>query len=224
MPMKILVVEDESLVRESVVSALRPEGYEVEAVETGEEGLDRALTGNFALIVADIGLPRMDGWEMVAQLRKAGHSTPVIFLTAMDREEDIVRGLETGGDDYITKPFSVRELTARVRALLRRKGWESEAVLSRDNLTLDRVSRRLSWGESWVLLTDQESRILSVLMDRGEEPVSRPELLEKGLGYDFDPGTKVLDVHLASLRKKLRRLGLEPIKNLRGLGWRFSLK
>jgi two-component system OmpR family response regulator len=219
MAIQILVVEDEHLVRESVVSALQPVGYAVTSVATGEEGLSRALSGDFDLMVLDVGLPGIDGWEVVARMREAGVGIPVIFLTALAREEDVIRGLEKGGDDYITKPFSVRELTARVRVILRRRGWEASAVVSRDGLSLDRVSRVVTWEDASVRLTDQEARILATLMDRREGRLSRAELLEEGLGYEFDPGTKVLDVHLTSLRKKLRQLGIQPITNIRGEGY-----
>ncbi len=216
---RVLVIEDESLMREAITSALMPHGYDVTGCETGEEGLGRALKGGFDLIIVDIVLPGIDGREVVARLRKSGDRTPAIFLTGLDREEDVIASLEGGGDDYITKPFSVRELVARIGAILRRTRFNAPVLLARNGLKLDQVSRMVNWEGESVRLTDAESRLLAVLMEARDSPVTREELLGRALDYDFDPGTKVLDVHLTTLRKKLRSLGIQPVKNIRNVGY-----
>jgi len=216
---RVLVIEDESLMQEAIKSALVPHGYDVTGCGTGEEGLDLARVGGFDLLIVDIVLPGIDGREVVARLRQRGDLTPAVFLTGLDREEDVIASLEGGGDDYITKPFSVRELLARIGAILRRAGSSAGAVLARDGLRLDQVSRVVEWQGDSTRLTDAESRLLAALMEARESAVTREELLGRALGYDFDPGTKVLDVHLSTLRKKLRRLGIQPVKNIRNVGY-----
>ena len=223
--MRILVIEDEKLVRDQLQDNLQNLGHTVAVAASGREGLDLAEAGDFDVIVLDVGLPDMTGILVAEHLREAGDPTPVLFLSGMDSEEDIVSGLEAGGDAYMTKPFSVKELDARLRALRRRHAMERhvrEAVrLTAGDLEMNRVARSVSRAGRTLHLTPVEFDLLATLMEAGGDVVSREELLRKVWGLDFHPQTVVLDTHLSNLRKKLRSAGPPLIENVRGSGYRI---
>jgi two-component system OmpR family response regulator len=223
--MRILVIEDEKLVRDQLQDNLQNLEHTVAVAASGREGLDLAEAGDFDVIVLDVGLPDMTGILVAEHLREAGDPTPVLFLSGMDSEEDIVSGLEAGGDAYMTKPFSVKELDARLRALRRRHTMERhvrEAVrLTAGDLEMNRVARSVSRAGRTLHLTPVEFDLLATLMEAGGDVVSREELLRKVWGLDFHPQTVVLDTHLSNLRKKLRSAGPPLIENVRGSGYRI---
>ncbi len=216
---RVLVVEDEPRVRRSLEEGLRAAGLEVEAAASGDEAA-RLLGGRkFDCVVLDWMLPDRDGLEVLAGLRRAGRSTPVLLLTARDAVEDRVRGLDSGADDYLVKPFAFAELLARVRALLRR-GGEQETVLRAADLELDLLRRRATRGGLELELTHRELEVLEFLLRHKNEPVTREML---GLGVWKEPGyahTNVIEVYINALRRKVEVAGRPPrIVTLRGVGY-----
>lgn len=222
--MRILVIEDEKVTRDHLRDHLEILGHTVATAARGEEGLEIVALGETDVIVLDVRLPDMNGTEVAERVREAGDSTPILFLSGLGEEEDIVTGLEVGGDGYMTKPYSVKELEARLRALKRRHsmgGQAREAVrLTAGDLEVDRVSREVSRAGKTLHLTPVEFDLLATLMGAKGEVVSREELLRKVWGLDFHPQTVVLDTHLSNLRKKLRSAGPPIIENVRGSGYR----
>ncbi len=223
--MRILVIEDEELVRDQLRYSLQNLGHTVAVAALGREGSDLAEAGSFDVIVLDVGLPDMNGIQVAEHLREAGNVTPILFLSGMKSEEDIVSGLEAGGDAYMTKPFSMKELDARLRALTRRHAMERQAReavrLTAGDLEVNRVARSVSRGGKSLHLTPVEFDLLATLMEAQGDVVSREELLRKVWGLDFHPETVVLDTHLSNLRKKLRAAGPPLIENVRGSGYRI---
>ena len=219
--MKILVVEDERKVARFLERGLREEGYAVDVAHDGPDGLAKAHIYDYDLILLDVMLPEKSGYEVVRDLRKAGKDVPVLMLTARDSSEDMIRGLDLGADDYLTKPFSFDVLLARVRALLRRKGvGGGQESLRYDDLEMDRLRRVVSRAGGKVTLTPKEFMLLEYLLQRPEEVVRRTELLEKVWDLQFDPMSNVVDVHVANLRRKLRVKGRpELIHTIRGVGY-----
>ena len=219
--MKILVVEDERKVARFLERGLREEGYAVDVAHDGPDGLAKAHIYDYDLILLDDMLPEKSGYEVVRDLRKAGKDVPVLMLTARDSSEDMIRGLDLGADDYLTKPFSFDVLLARVRALLRRKGvGGGQESLRYDDLEMDRLRRVVSRAGGKVTLTPKEFMLLEYLLQRPEEVVRRTELLEKVWDLQFDPMSNVVDVHVANLRRKLRVKGRpELIHTIRGVGY-----
>jgi len=224
--MRILVIEDEELARDQLQDNLQNLGHTVAVAALGREGLDLAQAEGFDIIVLDVGLPDMNGIQVAEHLREAGNVTPILFLSGMDSEEDIVSGLEAGGDAYVTKPFSVKELEARLRALSRRHVMERQAReavrLTTGDLEMNRVARTVSRAGKTLHLTPVEFDLLATLMEAKGEVVSREELLRKVWGLDFHPQTVVMDTHLSNLRKKLRSAGPPVIENVRGSGYRIA--
>ncbi len=220
--MRILAVEDDPGVLATLRGGFEAEGHQIVTVETGEEGEARARAEDFDLLIVDIGLPGMSGLELVKRLRESGDERPVIFLTAERSEADIVRGLELGADGYVPKPFSLNELKARARALLRTVERLNKKTVSFGGLELDRLNRAVKRHGKTVSLTEVEMKILTALLGRRGDPISRQELLDEVWGIRFDPGTANLDVHLHNLRKKLRAVGPPLIENVRSRGWRIK--
>ncbi len=218
--MKVLVVEDEKRVLNFVKKGFKEHGFCVDTAMDGREGFFLAAGENYDCIVLDIMLPKLDGYEMVQQLRSKEIKTPVIFLTAKDTVEDKVRGLELGGDDYLVKPFSFSELLARVKALMRRGKEERKTHYQEGNLVLDISKHVVERGKKAISLTPTEFTLLQYLLKHKGEVVTRTMISENVWGYDFDSMTNVIDVHITNLRKKIDLEGEKPlIRTLRGVGY-----
>jgi len=225
---RILVVEDETRIAEVVQEYLERDGHMVVRAATGGDALDAAARRRPDLVVLDLGLPDMSGEDVCRRLRE-GSDVPIIMLTARDAEEDLVRGLQLGADDYVTKPFSPRELTARVRALLRRAQAENEPqsdVLERagGRLFIDGARRRVTLDGSVVELTESEFRLLRTLARFPGRVYSRFELIEKVQGYDFEGYERTVDAHVKNVRRKLGDDARAPhlIRTVYGRGYAFA--
>ncbi|MEJ2538871.1 MAG: response regulator transcription factor [Gemmatimonadota bacterium] len=218
--MDILVVDDQPDVVEVIRSGLELTGHTVHSAMSGEEGLARASTESFDVIVLDVMLPGMNGFDVARELRDRGVTTPILMLTARDEEPDVVEGLSHGADAYLPKPFRIGELEAHLMALKRRVGMEAKTVLRLHDVELDRVKREVRRGGRDISLTNIEFKLLETLMLRPDRIFSKEELLHMVWGLTFDPGTGVLNVHLGNLRGKLEREG-EPrlIQTVRGRGY-----
>jgi DNA-binding response OmpR family regulator len=221
--MKILVVEDDKNVAGFIEKGLREEGYAVDVAHDGEDASMKAFVYDYDLIVLDLMLPQKSGYELAAEIRREGLSIPILMLTARDATEDLVRGLDIGADDYLTKPFAFDEFLARVRALLRRGGAKRQEALQHGDIKLDRLQHKVWRGARELALTPKEFQLLEHFMLRPDEVVRRTELLEKVWDLIFEPDSNVVDVHVGNLRRKLTEAG-EPqvIDTLRGIG--FILK
>ena len=222
--MQILVVEDDRDLRRFLSKAFREEGYGVAETDSGDRALDRALDGSYSCIILDVMLPGRDGFSVVAELRQRGVFTPVLMLTAKDELEARVRGLEGGADDYLTKPFDLSELIARVHALIRRAELRhKDATLKVGNIVLDPLTRRVTQDGRVVDLSPREFSLLEFLMRNAGRTVSRSRIAEAVWNYKFDPETNVVDVYVNYLRKKLSFGGrTAPIKTVRGIGYRLD--
>jgi two-component system, OmpR family, response regulator len=221
---QILVVEDDRDLRRFLSKAFREEGYGVHEAESGDRALDRALDGSYSCIVLDVMLPGRDGFDVVAELRRRGVFTPVLLLTAKDELESRVRGLEGGADDYLTKPFDLSELLARVHALIRRAELRhKDATLRVGALLLDPIARRVTQDARVVDLSPREFALLEFLMRNAGRTVSRSRIAEAVWNYKFDPETNVVDVYVNYLRKKLTFAGqTPPIRTVRSVGYRLD--
>jgi two-component system OmpR family response regulator len=220
--MRVLLVEDEVSLARSVCRGLEAEGFAVEVVHDGREGLWRAREGTFDAIVLDIMLPGMNGYRVCSALREDGDWTPILMLTAKHGEFDEVEALDTGADDFLPKPFSFAVLTARLRALLRRGAPERPAVLSAGDLRLDPASHRCWRGKAEVTLTPKEFSILEYLLRRLGQVVSRTSVLEHVWDPGYDGESNVVDVYMAYLRKKIDSpFGRRAIETVRGVGYRL---
>ncbi|MDT8340352.1 MAG: response regulator transcription factor [Longimicrobiales bacterium] len=223
LPLDILVVDDQPDVVDVIRQGLEQAGHRVTAAATGEEGLEQALLGSHDVIVLDVILPGMDGFEVARQIRDRGVTTPILMLTSRDQERDVVEGLSRGADAYLPKPFRVGELEAHLRALKRRVGMESLTVLRIDDLRLDRVKREVRRGGDVIPLTNIEFKLLETLLLRPDRVFSKEELLHLVWGLTFDPGTGVLNVHLGNLRAKLEADGRSRlIHTIRGRGYSLT--
>ena len=229
---RILVVEDDLHLAEGMAENMRAEGYAADAAHDGRAGLTQALAKDYDLLILDVMLPQMDGFSVCRELRQAGKNTPVLFLTARGDPQDRVRGLEAGGDDYLTKPFHLDEFLLRVKAILRRWDWykqsvakpASDGVLSfAGNEVNFRTFRAKSWDGSFHDLTEKEAMILKVLSEQPGEVVTRDDLLEKVWGYEVFPSTRTVDNFILRLRKIFERTPHEPhhFLTVRGVGYRF---
>jgi heavy metal response regulator len=218
--MRLLVVEDERKVASFIKKGLEEEGYAVDLASDGEIGLTLSLDGVHDLIILDINLPKMDGLSILQELRKKKVKTPVLLLTVRAAIEDKVIGLDTGADDYLTKPFAFQELLARVRALLRRRADAESPLLQVADLTLDPATRLVSRGTQEIALTAKEFALLSYFMRNPGRVLTRTMIAEHVWDYDFDPMTNVIDVYVNYLRKKIEAGG-EPklIHTVRGVGY-----
>jgi DNA-binding response OmpR family regulator len=220
----ILVVEDDPKTAELVQLYLEHDGHRVLRAADGRTGLDLALTEAPDLVLLDIMLPELDGLDVCAELRRRSR-VPVIFLTARASEEDTLRGLDDGADDYITKPFSPRELAARVRAVLRRSEAPEESTVRVGALALDLDGRTATLGEAPLALTPREFRLLSALARSPGRAFSRHELLDRVCGTDYDGLDRTLDVHVMNLRKKIEPDPARPtyIQTVYGVGYKLAL-
>lgn len=221
---RILVVDDEQTITDFVGYALQKEGFEVEIASNGEDALALAGQHSFDLFILDIMLPGMDGYELCRRLRSRT-SAPVLFLSARDTELDKVVGLEIGGDDYLAKPFGLRELIARVRALLRRGSgsMETEQMITAGGITL-KEDAHIATGEAGDIdLTPREFELLAALMKQAGKVVSREDLLRDAWGWEYLTETKTVDTHIKRLRDKISAAGYDPsvVETVRGYGYRF---
>jgi len=221
--MKILVVEDDRKVAGFIEQGLREEGYAVDVAPDGEQATMLAHVYEYDLVVLDVMLPKKTGLQVATELRREGRSTPILMLTARDTTEDVVRGLDAGADDYITKPFKFDELLARVRALIRRGGAGRTELLKYGPLELDRLKHKVRVEGRAVDLTPKEFHLLQHFLLHPEEVVRRTELLEKVWDMHFDPESNVVDVHVGNLRRKLKSAaGKELVQTVRGVGFRLQ--
>jgi two-component system, OmpR family, copper resistance phosphate regulon response regulator CusR len=216
--MRILIVEDSQRISSFLRKGLEEEGYTVETAVDGDEGLGLALEQEFDAAIVDVMLPRRSGIDLVRELREAGKAIPVLMLTARDRTESKIEGLDAGADDYLTKPFDFTELTARLRALLRRSGGVAGPVLRAGEIELDPATREVRRRGESVSLTPKEFALLEYLLRNVNRPLSRATLMEHVWGIRFDPGTNVVDVFINSLRNKLDP-ERELIQTVRGVGY-----
>jgi DNA-binding response OmpR family regulator len=216
--MRILIVEDSPRISAFLRKGLAEEGYSVEAAADGDEAFEKATEQDFDAAVVDVMLPGRSGVELVRDLREAGKAMPILILTARDRTENKIEGLDAGADDYLTKPFDFTELTARLRALLRRSAGVATPTLRAGEIELDPATREVRRGGEPVSLTPKEHALLEYLLRNLDRPLSRAMLMEHVWGIRFDPGTNVVDVFINSLRNKLDP-ERELIQTVRGVGY-----
>lgn len=217
--MRLLIVEDEKRLAISLARGLTAEGFAVDVVHDGLEGLHRASEGVYDLVVLDIMLPGMNGYRVCAALRAAGHEVPILMLTAKDGEYDEAEGLDTGADDYLTKPFSYVVLVARVRALLRRRAGAASPVVTVGSLRMDTGARRVHLAEDEITLTAKEFAVLEQLVLRAGQVVSKADILEHVWDFAYDGDPNIVEVYVSALRRKL---GAATIRTVRGAGYRLE--
>jgi DNA-binding response OmpR family regulator len=216
---RILIVEDEPRISSFIEKGLAANGFTTSVVQSGNEGLFLAESGEFDLLILDIGLPDRDGFDVLRELRTRNKTLPVVILTARDGLPDKVQGLEGGADDYVTKPFSFEELLARVRVRLRGERVPEETVLTAGNASLDLRTRRINVSGTDVELTAREFVLAETFFRHPGQVLSREQLLSRVWGYDYDPGSNIVDVYVGYLRRKI---GDERIRTVRGMGYRLE--
>lgn len=222
--MRILVIEDEPTLAEFIERTLRAEGYAVTVAHDGPAGEAAALTGDYALVLLDVVLPGKNGLEVLRAIRGRMPDLPVIVLTALGAVEQKVAGLDRGANDYVTKPFSLEELLARVRAQLRGPGQPEASVLEAAGIRIDLRTRRVERDGHEVALTAREFELLAYLTRHPDQVLSREQILNAVWGFDFDPGTKVLEVYIGYLRRKLGAAnGSDPVETVRNVGYRLRV-
>lgn len=215
---RILIAEDESRIASFLQKGLKANGFTTFIVNDGEEAMLMASSGDFDLLILDIGLPNKDGWTVLEELRGQGQQLPIIILTVRDSLKDKVSGLERGADDYVTKPFRFEELLARVRARLRDRYSptdKDEMILSASDIVLDLRTRKVKVGDRLIELSAREFTLVETFLRHPEQVLSREQLLSQVWGYDYDPGNNIVDVYVGYLRKKL---GNNFIETVRGIG------
>ena len=216
---RILIVEDEARIASFLEKGLRANGFATEIAADGEEALTRVRIGSYDLVILDLGLPGRDGLEVLRDLRERHAGLPVVILTARDSVRDTVSGLEGGADDYMTKPFRFEELLARVRVRLRGERGTEPTVLRNGDIALDLRTRQLVAGAETIDLSAREFALAEVFFRHPGQVLSREQLLSQVWGYDFDPGSNVVDVYVGYLRRKL---GKDSIVSVRGMGYRLE--
>ena len=222
--MRVLVVEDETKVGSFIKRALEEESYAVDLCEDGAQGLDLALTGSYDLIMIDLMLPGLPGMEVLTRLRKEKIQTPVLILTAQSKVDQRVKGLDAGADDYLTKPFAIDELLARVRALLRRGTAEASGTLQIDDLILNPATREVTRGGQRIDLTVKEYALLEYFMRHAGRVLTRPMISDHVWNQDFDTFTTVSDVYVNYLRNKIDRgRARKLIHTIRGSGYMLKV-
>ena len=223
--MRLLVIEDDAILRESLATKLSESGFAVEQAADGKVGLYFALEYPIDLAIVDLGLPEMSGLDIIREAREQGKTYPILILTARDRWEDKVDGLDAGADDYVVKPFHVEEVTARVNALLRRSGGWASSAMSAGPVTLDMSRQELTVNDTAIELTSFEYKIIEYLMVRAGQVISKTELTERLYDQDFERDSNVIEVFIGRLRKKMDPDNtIKPIETLRGRGYRFALE
>ena len=221
--MRILVIEDEKDVATYVAKALKEHGYATDIVRDGGQGIEKVTSQDYDLVVLDMMLPHTDGWDVLNAIRKSGKDTRVLVLTALDSTNDKVRALNRGADDYLVKPFASAELTARVRALLRRSKGETTSELSYADIKMDLVKHRVTRGGKEVELTNREFTLLEYFLRNPEQVLTRAMLIQHVWGYQFDPMTNLVDVYINYLRTKIdMEWPVKVIHTMRGVGYILS--
>ena len=218
---RILIVEDEARISSFLEKGLRSNGFTTSVAETGKDGLAYARSGEFDLMILDIGLPDRDGFSVLDEIRSRDKSMPVIILTARDDVSDTVHGLEGGADDYVTKPFRFEELLARIRARLREDRAPERTVLTVGDASLDLRTRRMALDGKTMELSAREFALAELFFRHPGQVLTRELILSNVWGYDYDPGSNVVDVYVGYLRKKL---GSDLIKTVRGMGYRLEVR
>ena len=222
--MRVLVVEDEASIANFVRRGLYETGYAVDVACDGEEGLAYALAADYDVLILDIMLPRMDGLEMLGELRRRGIKVPTLMLTARDTVEDRVVGLDAGADDYLVKPFAFPELLARIRALLRRPPLQTDSVLTIADLEMDTVARQVRRCGHGIDLSPREYAVLEYMMRHPNQVLTRTQIGEHVWNFDFYNESNVVDVYIGYLRRKIDRDSDTPlIQTIRGVGYRISV-
>lgn len=223
--MRLLLIEDDNTLRETLAQQLTDSGFAVEQAADGKEGLYYALEYPIDLAIIDLGLPQMSGLEIISELRKQGKSFPILILTARDRWEDKVGGLDAGADDYVVKPFQFEEVIARVNALVRRSGGWASSTMIAGPVSLDLSRQEVKVNDVAIELTSFEYKIIEYLMVRAGQVISKTELTERLYDQDFERDSNVIEVFVGRLRKKLDpENSINPIETLRGRGYRFGLE
>lgn len=218
--MRLLLAEDEKELSHALVTVLKHNNYSVDAVFHGQDALDYILAGNYDGVILDIMMPKMDGITVLKKVRESGNSVPILMLTAKAEIDDRVLGLDSGADDYLTKPFSMKELMARIRAMTRRQSDKTDTVLSLGNIRLDRSTFMLSSEKERLRLANKEFQMLEMLMSNPGQVISSEQFMDKIWGFDSEAELNVVWVYISYLRKKLSALGASvTIKAVRGLGY-----
>ncbi|MFC5475778.1 response regulator transcription factor [Paraherbaspirillum soli] len=217
--MRVLLVEDDHMIGEAVEQALKDAAYAVDWVRDGQLALTAIVAQNYDLVLLDLGLPRRNGFEVLAQLRSQENPVPVLIVTARDAVEDRIRGLDQGADDYVLKPFEMGELLARMRAVMRRKSGSASPLMSNGSLSLDPVTREASFEGNASRLSAREYSLLQALLMRPGAILSRQELEDRLYGWNEEVESNAVEFLIYSIRKKL---GAAAIKNIRGVGWMVS--
>lgn len=217
--MRLLLVEDDSLIASGVRGGLKLAGYTVDWVQDGQAAALALATGVYQMMLLDLGLPRKDGIALLREIRTKGNDLPVLVITARDAVADRIKGLDSGADDYLVKPFDLDELVARVRALLRRRAGRADPVLRHGVLSLDPVSRQVEQDGRPISLSPREFTLLAALLERPGAVISREQLEDRLYGWDEEVSSNAVEVHLHNLRRKL---GANVIRNVRGAGYRIG--
>ncbi len=218
--MRILLAEDEKEMSNALVAILKHNNYSVDAVYDGADALDYGLSENYDIIILDIMMPKKNGLEVLAELREKGIHTPILMLTAKSQIEDRIKGLDTGADDYLSKPFAMGELLARVRAMSRRKAEFTPNLIQLGNISLNKENYVLSSGASTIRLSNKEFQMLEMLMNNPKRLISTEQFMERIWGYDAEAEINVVWVYISYLRKKLESLGATvKLKAVRGVGY-----
>jgi two-component system OmpR family response regulator len=216
--MRILIIEDDPVLADGLTRSLRQSDYAVDCVNDGSEADHVLLAQNYDLVILDLGLPKLDGFEVLRRLRRRGSKTPVLILTARDALDDRVKGLDLGADDYLTKPFDLPELEARVRASIRRGQSGGGSILQHGALSLDTAGRRAMLNGEPIELSARELGVLEVLMLRSGRVVNKEQLAEQLYGWEEEVGANAIEVYVHRLRRKLEPAGV-VIRTIRGLGY-----
>ncbi|MBP6940661.1 MAG: response regulator transcription factor [Syntrophorhabdaceae bacterium] len=220
--MKVLLVEDESKVAHFISKGLEEEGYSVDVAQDGKKGLDCVGASAYDIVLLDLMIPEIDGLELLKRMRASGIDTPVLIITAKSSKEDVVKGLDTGSDDYLTKPFSFDELLARIRALLRRSRKADQILLEYKDITLNPYTRRLNIASKEAELTEKEFLIMEYLLKNSEKPLTRKEIAEY-VWQNQDDSSNIVDVYVNFLRKKIESISQKKyIHTVRGIGYTFK--
>jgi DNA-binding response OmpR family regulator len=223
--MRLLLVEDEIELSNALATLLKHSNYSVDAVYDGQDALDYLMTGNYDGAILDIMLPKMDGITVLKKIRAAGNSVPVLLLTAKTEIDDRVKGLDSGADDYLTKPFAMKELLARIRAMTRRQSETTDSILSFGNVRLDRITFQLSTTKDSLRLSNKEFQMMEMLMVCPGQIISADQFMEKIWGFDSETEQNVVWVYISYLRKKLTALDADiAIRASRGLGYTLEVR